>query len=84
MFVTDSCEYVRRLLRVDESILNLKPVAKKLEVPEEAINEAIKAWKKDEEQLKIILQHWSEIQDDRRKEDPAVLRNSLQGLNPEG
>lgn len=75
---------MRRLLRVDESILNLKPVAKKLEVPEEAINEAIKAWKKDEEQLKIILQHWSKVQDDRHKEDPAVLRNSLQGLNPEG
>ena len=55
VFVTDTYEYVRRLLRVEGSILNLVPIARKLEVPEEAVNEAIKSWQKDEEQLKIIL-----------------------------
>lgn len=64
--------------------MNVVPIAKKLDVPEEAINEAIETWKDDEEQLKIILQHWSKQQNDGCKEDPAVLRNTLQGLNPEG
>ncbi len=82
--ITDSCEYVLRLLRAEGSILNLVPIAQKLKVPVEAINESIKAWKDDEEQLKIIFQHWSKEQDDRSKEDPAVLRNSLQGIKPEG
>ncbi len=84
LFVIDRCEYVRRLIRVEGSILNLVPIAQKLDVPEEAINEAIRTWKNDEEQLKTILQQWSKEQDDDCKEEPAVLRNTLQGLNPEG
>ncbi len=73
-----------RQLKVEGSILNLVPIAQKLDIPEEAINEAIRTWKNDEEQLKVILQHWSKTQDDGCKEDPALLRNTLQGLNPEG
>ena len=84
VFVTDTCEYVRRLLRVEGSILNLVPIARKLEVPVEAVNEAIKSWHNDEEQLKIILQHWSKGQEERCKDDPAMLRNTLQGLNSKG
>lgn len=84
VFVTDTGEYVRRLLRLEGSILNLVPIARKLEVPEEAVTEAIKSWQKDEEQLKIILQHWSKGQEERCKEDPAMLRNTLQGLNSKG
>lgn len=84
LFVIDRCGYARRLLRVEGSILNLVPIAKKLDVPEEAINEAVRTWKNDEEQLKMILHHWSKEQDDGCKEDPAVLRSSLQGIYPEG
>ena len=85
-FVVDRCGYVRRLLRVEGSILNLVPMAQKLDVSEEAINEAIKTWRDDEEQLKVILQHvhWSKEENNGCKGDPAVLRNALQGLNPEG
>lgn len=75
---------MKRLVGVEGSILNLVPIARKLEVHEEAIKEAIKSWKNDEEQLKIILQHWSNVQDDRSKGDLAVLRNRLQGLHSEG
>lgn len=84
VFVTDACECVRRLLRVEGSILNFVPIARKLEVPEEAVNEAIKLWQKDEEQLRIILQHWSKGQEERCKNDPAMFRNTLQGLNSKG
>ncbi|KAL9969968.1 hypothetical protein ACROYT_G022261 [Oculina patagonica] len=79
----DRCGYVMRQLKVEGSILNLVPIAQKLDIPEEAINEAIRTWKNDEEQLKVILQHWSKTQDDGCMEDPALLRNTLQGLNPE-
>ncbi|KAL9951532.1 hypothetical protein ACROYT_G044208 [Oculina patagonica] len=64
-------------------ILNTLPVAQKLEVPQEALTEVIKSWQKDEEQLKIILEHWSNREDDRDMDDPAVLRNTLQELSPE-
>lgn len=82
-FVTDTCEYVRQLLRVEGSILNLVPIARKLEVPQEATDDAIKSWQKDEEQLKMILRWWKG-QDDCDNKDPAMLRNALQGLNSEG
>ena len=84
VFVTDTCEYVRRLLRVEGSILNLVPIAQKLEVPEEAVNEAIKSWQKDEEQLKIILKHWSTGQEEHCKDDPTMLRTTLEELNSKG
>ena len=84
VFVTDTCEYVRRLLRVEGSILNLVPIAQKLEVPEEAVNEAIKSWQKDEEQLKTILKHWSTGQEERCQDDPSMLRTTLQELNSKG
>ena len=75
---------MRRLLGLEGSIFNIVPIAKKLDVPEEGINEAIKTWEDDEEQLKIILQHWSKEQNDGCREDPAVLRNTFQGLDTEG
>ncbi|XP_078354085.1 uncharacterized protein LOC144638728 isoform X1 [Oculina patagonica] len=79
----DRCRYVRQLLKVEGTILNLLPVAQKLEVPQEEINEVIKLWQKDEEQLKIILKGWSNGQDDCDMDDPAMLRNNLQELSPE-
>ena len=84
VFVTDACEYVRRLLKVEGPILNLVPIARKLEVPEEAVNEAIRSWQKDEEQLKIILKYWSTGQEERCKEDPTMLRKTLQEINSRG
>ena len=82
--ITDTCEHVRRLLRVEESILNLVPVARKLEVPEEVMNEVMKSWQNDEEQLKVILLHWSKGQEEDDKDSPAVLRNTFQGLDSKG
>lgn len=82
--ITDTCEHVRRLLRVEESILSLVPVARKLEVPGEVMNEVMKSWQNDEEQLKVILQHWSKGQEEDDKDSPAVLRNTFQGLDSKG
>ena len=84
VLITDTCEYVKRLLRVEGPILNLVPIARKLKVPEEAVNEATKSWQKDEEQLKIILKHWSTGQEECYKDDPAMLRYTLQELSSEG
>lgn len=82
--ITDRCRYVKQLLGVERTILNLVPVAKKLEVSQEELNEVIKIWQEDEEQLKITLQHWSKGKDDCDMDDPAMLRNTLQELNPHG
>ena len=80
--VVDTCKYVRGLLRVEGSISNLVPFARELKVPKE---EVIKSWQNDDEQLKMILQHWSERQQEERcMEDPAMLRSTLQGLKSEG
>jgi len=70
------------MLKVEGSILNLVPFARELGVQKE---EVIKAWQNDDEQLKIILQHWSEQQQEEHcKGDPALLRNTIQGLNSKG
>lgn len=73
---------MRRLLRVEGSILNLVPISQKLDVPEGVINEMVKSWQNEDEQLKVIDQHCSKGEDN--KEDPAVLRETLQVLSPEG
>ena len=73
---------MRRLLRVEGSILNVVPIAQKLEVPEDEINEMVKSWQNEDVQLKVIAQHCSKRSGN--NEDPSLLRESLQGLNPEG
>ena len=82
--IADLCRYVKQLLGVERTILNLVPVAEKLEVSQEAIKEVIKIWQEDEEQLKITLQHWSKGKDERDMDDSAMLRNTLQELSPHG
>lgn len=74
---------MRRLLRIEGSILNLLPITQKLELPNEVVHEAIQCWLDDDEQLKTILQHWSMEQDDRENDELVTLRDALQEFNPE-
>ncbi|KAL9971284.1 hypothetical protein ACROYT_G023792 [Oculina patagonica] len=77
----DLCGYVRRLLGVENVIFNLKPVAQKLELPEETLNQVVACWQSEAKQLEMILLHWREKQRD--TEDLAVLRKALTGLDPD-
>lgn len=82
IFVTDTYEYVRKLLKVGEGISDLLPFAQVLGVEKE---EVIKVWQNDGEQLRIILHRWLKQQKEKCcVDDPAILRNTIQGLNSEG
>ena len=70
------------LLGVEKHIFNLKPVAQKLGLPTETWSKAVSCWQEEKKQLEIILLSWREKQGD--KADPAMLRKTLHGLEPEG
>ena len=73
---------MRELLKVGGVISNLVPFARELGVEKE---EVIKVWQNDEEQLRTILQQWLKRQEEECcMNDPAILRNTIQGLNSEG
>ena len=80
--ITDLCGYVRRLLGVEKVISNLTPVAQKLGLPEETLNQVVACWQSEAQQLKMILQCWRARH--KNTEDHAVLRKALEGLEPEG
>lgn len=69
-------------MKVEGSIFNHVPIAQKLEVPEDVVNEIVKSWQNEEEQLKVIARHYSKGLDNEL--DPDLLRETLQMLNPEG
>ncbi|KAJ7393464.1 hypothetical protein OS493_006443 [Desmophyllum pertusum] len=79
---SDLCGYVRRLLGVEKVICNLTPVAQKLGLHEETLNQVVACWQSEAKQLEIILLRWRESQGN--TEDPDMLRNAFEGLEPEG
>ena len=81
-YFTDLCGYVRSLLCVEGAIFNLIPIAQLLEMPEESMNQVAKCWNDEEEQLELILQHWSKNND--VVEDLAALRKDLESLQQKG
>ena len=81
--ITDLCGYVRHLLGVEKVIFNLTPVAQKLRLPEETLNQVVACWKSEAEQLKMVLQS-SGFERQGNTEDHAMLRKALEGLEPEG
>lgn len=63
-----------------DTAFNVVTIAETLKVPKESINEIMKLWK-DDEQLELILQPWSDESAD------ALLsshRSRLEGLTREG
>ena len=53
----------------------------KLGLSKETMTEVVESCKDEEEQLKEILQHWQKEQGDTK--DPAVLKQALDGLEPQ-
>ena len=80
--VTDLHGYVRGLLDVDGAICNLMPIAQFLEMPEESMDQVMKSWKNEDQQLEMILKHWFKEKD--KVEALAALRSNLEGLKEEG
>ena len=81
-FITDLCGYVKRLLRVEGAIFNLKPIAQKIGTPEEETGEIMKIWKNEDDQLKPLLRPWGK--EDSLLEDLDKLRQGLENLKEEG
>lgn len=81
-FITGLSGYVKRLLRVEGAIFNLKPIAQKIGTPEEETSEIMKIWKNEDDQLKALLQPWSK--ESSQLEDLDKLRKGLENLKKEG
>ena len=81
-FITELCGYVKSLLGVEGAIFNVMPIAKLLEMPEESLNSVTKSQKDENEQLEIVLQHWSNRNN--VVESLAALRKDLESLKQKG
>ena len=81
-FISDLCGYVKRLLRVEGAIFNLKPIAQKIGTPEEETSEIMKIWKNEDDQLKALLQTWGK--ESSQLEDLDKLRKALENVKEEG
>lgn len=55
---------------------------RKLELPEETLNQVVTCWQSEVKQLEMIFQCWPEKQGS--TDDFALLRKALKGLEPEG
>ena len=64
------------------AIFNVIPIAQLLNMPEESINQLTKSKKDEDEQLEIVLEHWSK--ENSIVEDLATLRKALESLKREG
>ena len=80
--ILDFCGYARRILGVENVTFNLTPVALKLGLSKETLNQVVACWQSEAKQLEMILLHWRENQEN--TDDYAMLRKALEGLEPEG
>ena len=69
---------MRGLLGVEEAIFNVMPFAQELDIPTEAMDQVIKSCSDDDQQLEVILNHWSKKKD--VPENLAALRKTLEGI----
>ena len=81
-FISDLCGYIKRLLRVEGAIFNLKPIAQKIGTPEEETSEIMKIWKNEDDQLKALLKTWGK--ESEQLEGLDKLRKGLENLKEEG
>ena len=72
----------RSLLGVQGAIFNLKPIAKKLLVPEQTLTQIEKFWKDEDKQLEIVLEEWKGKTD--KKQNHHNLSEILETLKHEG
>ena len=73
---------IRSLLGVQGAIFNLKPIARKLLVPEQTFTQIEKFWKDEDKQLEIVLEEWKEKTD--KKQNHHNLSEILESLKHEG
>lgn len=69
---------VRGSLGVQGVIFNVKPIARRLLVPEQTLNEIEKFWNDENKQLEIVLEEWKKTTDDHN------LSEILHSLEHEG
>ena len=69
---------MRGLLGVEEAIFNVIPFAQALDIPTKAMDQVTKSCNDDNQQLEVILNHWSKEKD--VPENLAALRKALEGI----
>lgn len=73
---------MKRLLRVEGTIFNLKPIAQEVGTPEKKTNEIMKTSKNEDDQLKALLKPWDK--ESGQPEDLDKLRKGLENLKEQG
>lgn len=69
---------VRSLLGVLRVPFNVKPIASRLQVPEQTLADIETFWKDEDKQLEIVLEEW------KKKTHDDTLREILSSLKHEG
>ena len=64
-----------------ESISNLVPVAKRLGLTRDRLREMTSKWESDDEQIRLILSTWTEMNGG---EDPSKIKELMLELSSEG
>lgn len=76
--VTDLNGYVMELMGAKGEICNFRPIAQKLMMPTGRVDQILKSWKNEDQQLELMLQYWmneTEVLDGHQ-----ALRKDLEGL----
>ena len=76
--VSDLNGYVMELMGAKGEICNFLPIADQLMMPKGEVDQVLKCWKNDDQQLELMLQYWmkgNEVLDDHQ-----ALRKDLEGL----
>lgn len=68
---------MRGLLRVEEAIFNVMPIARSLEMPDELLDRVKKSWPSEDLQVTAVLQYALK---DNYVEDLSALRQKLEDL----
>ena len=76
--VTDLNGYVMELMGAKGEICNFLPIARKLKMPKSLIDQVLKSWKNEDQQLELMLQYW--LKENEVLDDHQALRKDLEDL----
>lgn len=66
------------LMGAKGEICNFLPIARKLKMPKSLIDQVLKSWKNDDQQLELMLQYW--LKENEVLDDHQALRKDLEDL----
>ena len=76
--VPDLNGYVMELMGAKGEICNFLPIAHKLMMPKRLVDQVLRSWKNEDQQLELMLQYW--MNENEVLDDHQALRKDLEGL----